>query len=519
MRSRFPRALVLILLALACSTTQPALPTPPDTSPAPDETPASQALATAVTLAYPAALPTLDPALIPANVAAFAFDGLYDQLVRYGPDGTLLPWLATAWKSTTPVAWEFTLRQGVKFQNGEEFDAAAARWNIERLRDPATKALNAAVLSGIDRIDAPDKTTLRITTKEPDALLPKRLALVWMLPPKTFQQAGAADFGAGKAVGSGPYRVGRFAVNDRLVLESAPSWRPKGKTPTITLRFTDRHSIAAGLRANEIDAGFDLSPDLLDPLISAGFPITRGVYPGAWYLELNTVTSPPLRDQRVRRALGYAIDRAAIAKVLTGGLSTPAAQLSSPTAAGYDAGLTPVAFERGRAKRLLSEAGYGNGFSLSMIVAPEGRALAEAVVSMWRQVGVEASVTLLESATYARRLIEGPAADVLVVRSSDGPMRDAESAYMALGAPAGRPQSRVTWRNGAFAALMQQIHREPNAGTRAKLLRDLARLVRDEAPVLVVYYPALTWIANPGVRGLITGPGTAIDLATISRFR
>ena len=155
---------------------------------------------------------TFDPHMrTAANDIRVSFN-IFDNLVARRADGKLHPGLATEWKVTGPQTYQFTLRQGVRWHNGDPFTAADAKYSIERTYDPAVKTMVSTVLATIDRIETPDAATLVIHTKKPDPLLPARLSFYGgqILPKRYLEQVGADGF-ARQPVGTGPLRFGSWA--------------------------------------------------------------------------------------------------------------------------------------------------------------------------------------------------------------------------------------------------------------------------------------------------------------------
>ncbi|MCL6647443.1 MAG: ABC transporter substrate-binding protein [Chloroflexi bacterium] len=512
------RFLVLVLLVgVACS---PAAPAAPGPAAGPTGAPAEE-IAEAITLGYPVSLPSLDPHPVVAQTGAFAFDPIYDQLVRYDRTGKLVPWLATAWRAVDRTTWEFTLREGVKFSNGEPFDASVAKWNFDRFMAPETRAIERPTFATVERVEASSPTVLRVVTRTDDPLLVRRFNLLRMIPPKHFEQVGAGAFQGLGAVGTGPYKVVDYVAGDRVVFEGWDgSWRGKGKTRRITLRFTpDRTTLAAGVRTGDLDGAFDLMADQIIALRQAGFNVTEGIFPGAWYMEFNTVASPPLRDRRVRLALNYAIDREGIAKTLFRGLVTPAWQMASPNATGYQKDLPPYPYDPAKAKDLLAEAGYAGGFKLKAGLTAGGRTFSEAVAGMWKELGVELELQLLDFAVFVEKSNAGPIDDILVSRSTDGDVRDVDAAYQFVGNAANRPAARISWQNDQFVQLYQQQRSETDPARREALLKQLVRLVYDEAPVAPVYYPLIAWVTSSKLKDVSAAPDTSLDLQAIYRLK
>ncbi|GIW05517.1 MAG: diguanylate phosphodiesterase [Dehalococcoidia bacterium] len=518
---RFAHLLALLaIVTIACAPTAPS----GSTGPAAGATSAPAAeIADTIAIGYPVSLPSLDPHPVVAQTGAFAFDPIYDQLVRYDRNGQIQPWLARSWRSVDRTTWEFTLRDDVKFSNGEVFDAAAAKWNFDRFMNPETRAIERPTFATVDRVEAPNPTTFRVITKSEDPLLVRRFNLLRMIPPKYFEATGVAEFQGAKAVGSGPYKVVQYVAGDRVVFEAWDgSWRGKGKTKRLELRFTpDRTTLQAGMRTGDLDAAYDLMADQIIALKGMGYNVSEGVFPGAWYMEFNTIGGhPALRDKRVRLALNYAIDRETIAKTLFRGLVTPAWQMASPAANGYQKDLRNYPYNVQQAKQLMAEAGYANAnIKMKATLTAGGRTFAEAVGGMWKELGIELELQLVDFAVFVERSNLGPIDDIWISRSTDGDVRDADAAYQFVENVANRVEARVTWRNERFAQLYTAQRTEVDPNRRAQLLKDMVTLVYEEAPVAPVYYPTLAWTTNPKVKDVFAAPDTSLDLAAIYKLK
>ena len=189
---------------------------------------------------------------------------IFDNLVARWPDGKLHPALATDWKLTAPTAWTFRIRQGVKWHNGDPFSAADAKFSLERTWDPAVKTRVSTVFTTIDRVEAPNATTLVIHTKKPDPLLPARLAFYGgqIVPQKYVSAVGGDAFNA-KPVGTGPVKFASWTKDDRIVLEAnADYWGGKPDFDRMIVRAVPEMAPrVAALLKGEVDMITQLPPD------------------------------------------------------------------------------------------------------------------------------------------------------------------------------------------------------------------------------------------------------------------
>jgi peptide/nickel transport system substrate-binding protein len=288
---------------------------------------------------------------------------IFDNLTTRRPDGKLYPGLATEWKLTSPTAWSFKFRPGVKWHNGDPFTAADAKWSLERTWDPNVKTRVSTVFTTIDRIEAPDATTLVIHTKKPDPLLAARLAFYGgQIVPKKYIEAVGNDAFNAKPVGTGPVRFVSWTKDDKIVLDANPDyWGGKPDFDRMVVRAVPEMAprIAALLKG-EVDIITQLPPDHGDKV--AANPSTRmagALYAGLYVLAVNRKV-PPLNNPLVKQALSLGIDRTLIVKELWRGRGIVP---SGPIAKGdnhFDVSLPPLAYDPKEARERLKKAGYRN---------------------------------------------------------------------------------------------------------------------------------------------------------------
>jgi peptide/nickel transport system substrate-binding protein len=337
---------------------------------------------------------------------------IFDNLTSRHPDGKLYPGLATEWKTTGPTTWQFKLRPGVKWHNGDPFTSADAKFSIERTYDPNLKTLVATVLTTIDRIEAPDPSTLVIHTKKPDPLLPARLAFYGgqIVPKKYLEQVGADTFNA-KPVGTGPVQLGSWTKDDKTVLEAFPDyWGGKIDVDRVISRpIPENAARVAGLLKGELDAMVLLPPDHYDRVNQS--PTTKAasaLYAGLYVLAVNSKVKP-LDNPLVKQALSLAIDREAIVKELWRGRGMVP---NGPIAKGdnhYDGSLPPLPYDPKEAKERLKKAGYRNEpihIETTSGYTTNDKPMSEAIAGMWKDVGINVVVEVIEYSVRMQKVRE-----------------------------------------------------------------------------------------------------------------
>src|SRR3989442_2074942 len=198
---------------------------------------------------------TLDPQWHEETPAYHVLLNIYDPLLFRDKDLKIIPWLHESWRLVNPTTWEFKIRKGVKFHNGEEVDAEALKFSLDRIRDPELKARQTVYFRLVTSVDAVDKHTVRVVTSRPYPTLENHLALRGAIMPPGHFRGKDKDFADRNPVCTGPYKFRQWAKDEQIELEANPSWwggAPKIKT--IVFRPIPEHAVrAAALQAGEID--------------------------------------------------------------------------------------------------------------------------------------------------------------------------------------------------------------------------------------------------------------------------
>jgi len=363
---------------------------------------------TELVIASPSDISKLDPHMSTSFQDVIISFNLYDTLTSRDPDLKLIPRLATEWKATNDKTWEFKLRPNVTFHNGDPLTSADVKFSIERTYDPNAKTLVATVFTTIEKIDAPDPMTVVFTTKQPDPLLPSRLAFYGgqIIPKAYFEKVGADEFNA-KPVGSGVVKFNQWVKDDRLVLDANKEyWGGAPDFEKITLRpIPENQPRMAALLSGQADMALKLIPDQVDQLKSNEKARAEGAfYAGLYVLGVNSKV-PPLDNPKVKQALSLAIDRDGIVKALWKGQGAVPNGFVAPGDNFYDPNRRPFEFNADKAKALLSEAGYkGEEIVIeSSTVIGNDRQMSEAIVEMWKKVGVNAKIEIIEGSVRAQK--------------------------------------------------------------------------------------------------------------------
>jgi peptide/nickel transport system substrate-binding protein len=371
----------------------------------------------ALTIALPSNPETIDPHQFRSVLTGSILTNICETLLtRDAKTMELKPLLATSWRNINPTTWEFKLRRGVKFHNGEPFDAESVKFSIDRTIGSKLNTLGKVLWppSIGQEVRIVDPGTVRISTKVPDPILPNRVAAesVNMVPPKAMADH-REKFVSDRPIGTGPYRFVEYVVGDRLVVEASPDyWGAKPASPRIVWQIVpDAATRVAALSRGTVDVIVNLPVPLISTVEGDGkLAVYSELGSSVHLLLLNALQAPPLKDRRVRQALAYAIDRATILKSLFAGRG----QLSNSVVArqvtnAIDPGAH--AYDPERAKKLLAEAGQGGGFELTLWQATgrwsQAEEAAQLIAGYWEKVGVRTSLQTLEWGEYNRRAGRG----------------------------------------------------------------------------------------------------------------
>jgi peptide/nickel transport system substrate-binding protein len=334
---------------------------------------------------------------------------IFDNLLFRGGDGKLHPSLATEWKNVAPTTWQFKLRQGVKFHNGDSFSAEDVKFSIDRTYNPAFKTLVATNFTTVDRIETPDATTVVFHTKQPDPLLASRLSGYGgqIVPKKHLEKVGPEAFNA-QPVGTGPVKLVSWTKDDKAVFEAFPGyWGGRLDLDRVVFRpIPETAARVASLLKGEIDLMCLLPPDHLERV--SGHATTRTASSLSAVLYVLAVNSkvPPLNNPLVKQALSLAVDREAIVKELWRGRAIVP---NGPIVKGdnhYDPSLPPLKYDPKEARERLKKAGYKNEpihIETTVGYTVNDKAMSEAIAGMWKDVGVNVVVEVIEYSVRAQK--------------------------------------------------------------------------------------------------------------------
>jgi peptide/nickel transport system substrate-binding protein len=363
---------------------------------------------TDIVIALEAEPRTLDPQITQDGQMRRVAENIFERLVDRDLDNPeeLVPRLAASLpENVDPTTWEVKIREGVEFTNGEPFNAEVAAAAIMRESDPEYDSELLSQVETITNAEAVDDTTLRITTAAPDPILPSRLYMIQMVPMEYAQdEAFARD-----PVGTGPYQFVEWAAGDHITVEKNPNyWGDEPEINRATFRFMpENQTRVAALQTGEVQMATGIAPesggDVPQQISREGLEYS--------YLRLKNYEGP-FQDERVRKAVAYAVNVPEYIETIYGGNASQAnCQTNGPAVFGFNPDLEPYDYDPDLAKQLLEESGY-DGTEVR-IIAPTGRwlkyeELAEAIDADLEAIGLKTNMEMIQFDPWLTEFIQHP---------------------------------------------------------------------------------------------------------------
>ena len=451
---------------------------------------------------------------------------IFDTLVAMDPRMRLKPGLAESWRTLDDLTWEFKLRRGVKFHDGSELTAADVVFSIERTAQiPNSPSPFTIYTSRITEKIIVDPYTVRFKTAAPYPLMANDLSTIFIVSSKAAKGATSDDFNSGKAtIGSGPFKFVRYAKGDRIELARNDAyWGPKPAWDKVTFRIiaSDPSRVAA-LLAGDVQAIENVpTADLARLAKNPDVSIYRATSHRLIFLHLDTnrdkspsvtdkaghpLDKNPLKDLRVRRAISKAINRNAIVERVMEGTAIPTGQLMPEGMFGYDLALKPEPFDPEGAKKLLAEAGYPDGFGITLH-GPNDRyvnddQICQAVAQMLARVGIATRVETMPSAIYFSRANKLEFSLMLVGWAPD--TAEASSPLKAQLATFNKDKGWGTANRGRYSnprldAVLDQALTTVDDAKREKLLQQATEIGIGDLGIIPLHHQVNLWATRKGV--------------------
>ena len=453
--------------------------------------------------------PGLDPTGAAASsIAEVTLYNIYETLTKINPDGSVTPLLAESWEvSPDLTTYTFRLKRGVKFHNGEPFNAQAVKFSFDRAGAEKSTNKDKRTFAALTT-RAVDEHTVVILTKEVDPDFPFLMgqATAAIVEPKS------ADSNMTKPVGTGPYTLENWVKGSSISLRKWPGYRNAGavKINRATFRFIpDPAAQVAAMLAGDVDAFPRITPRSVEQF--KGNPRFQVVVSGSRAKTILAINNKkkPFDDVRVRRAVNMAIDRKAVIQGAGDGYGMPIGSYYPPSAPGYVDFTTANAYNPDRARALLREAGVTGPLEVTITLPPPpyARQGGEVIASQLSKVGINAKLQNVEWAQWLSNVYGNKNYDMTIISHVEP---------FDLGNFA-KPDYYWNYQSTQFNDMYGKYKTTANAADRRKLLADIQKFLSEDAPMAFLYQPQWVTVANKNVRGLWTNmPVFVNDLSSIS---
>lgn len=430
---------------------------------------------------------SLDPALTYQIDGWSVVHSVYDSLLQFGPDGTIEPLLAESFVQTEPLIYEIKLRQGISFHNGEPFDARSVSATLAHIVDPETASQVAQNFTVIESMEAVDDYMVRLHLSQPAPWLPSQIAPWFAMLPPDYIADPANDF-ANNPVGTGPFRFVGWDRGQQVRLEANAGYfaeSPKGRpvAEQVAFRFVGEPSTrVADLLSGSAGLIRDVPIDQLEAVTDGGAEIvTLPISGSAWVRVPNDIE--PFSDPRVRQALNHAVDIDGIVQALLGGLGTRLATFYVPGGLGYDPDLAPYTYDPDRARELLAEAGYPDGFDTTLAYpSTESSDLVVAIAGQLTAAGIRTEAQPVELATYNSTWQDQEAAPLRFLT-----WRPLFDPYTLLSLIVSNTGFLSRYDNPEAQALVDAGAVEPESDARAAIYTELGHVLHDDPAAIYGY--------------------------------
>ena len=482
------------------------------------------AMAQNLTMATGGSVTSVDPHFFNAAPNSSLALHFFETLVDRTHDAKLQPGLATEWRAISPTVWEFKLRPNVTWHDGRPFTADDVVFTLNRVPNvPNSPGGFTGFIRSIERTEVVDPLTVRFHTSYPNPILPTEIASIFIISRHAGEGAGTEDYNSGRAViGTGPFRFASHRMGDRTEMtRNDAHWGPRQHWQRVSYRFVANDPArSAALLAGDVDvidqiASADLARLRREGRIAVsevqGLRVVYlmadfsrpGNVPGVTDNDGRPLSQNPFLDVRVRRALNMSIARDAIAERVMEGQATPNAQWLPAGVYSHNPDVTVRPADLDGARRLLTEAGFPNGFRIVLSTPndrfPNDSRIAQAVAQNWTRIGVQTAVEAQPWATFSTR----SARQEYGMRLTSWGSVTAEASYMLVNIMQTFDREKRTGasNSGRFSsqeldAMVDRAVAIMDDGERERALRDIVKWVAENAPIMPIVQLNHTWASR-----------------------
>ncbi|SDZ08686.1 peptide/nickel transport system substrate-binding protein [Proteiniborus ethanoligenes] len=427
---------------------------------------------------------------------------IYSRLVEANEKMEIIPGLAESWNKIDDLTWEFNLRKGVKFHNGEEFKANDVKFTLERMKASQTVA---HILGPVEEIKIADDYKVLIKTSEPFAPLLAHLSHTAssILNEKAVTEAGE-DYGQ-HPIGTGPFKFIQWDAGDKVIIERFDEYfGGPAKLKTVVFRsIPEGTNRAIGLETGEIDIAYDIDPiDKEKVKTHNNLELIEGPSLSSQYIGFN-INKEPFNNVKVRKALNHAINVQEIIDVVLEGAGQKANSPLADMVFGHNPDIKGYEYNVQKAKDLLKEAGYEKGFKTTIWTNenPVRVQIADIVQAQLKEVGIDVSIEVVEWSAYLDRTANGE--HDMFILGWVAVTGDADYGLYALfhSSQHGSSGNRTFFSNPTVDKLLDEGKTTVDSNKRLKAYKEAQEIIVEEAPQLFLYFAT----QNAGVQKNIKG--------------
>jgi len=489
---------------------------------------------------------SLDPLFSDLGNDVATAENMFESMIRFDSKLAVHPSLAVSWKLLDPLTWEIELRQNVTFHDGSPFTAADVAYSLQRARNvPNSPGPLSSFVRSVKLTEIVGPHTVRVHTETPTPLLMDMIGRIFIIPAALGPAVTSDDFNAGRAMnGTGPYRFKQWLPGDRVTMEANPAhWGEKPEFGTVTLKFLANPAArSAALLSGSVDVIEQIPPSDIGvfqnrqdvTLFSA--VSTRIVYlamdqgrddsPFVTDRDGKPLGANPLKDRRVRLALSKMINRAAIAERVLAGAGEPSGQIVPEGMGGYAPALKPMPYDPEGARRLMTEAGYPDGFGITLHGSnnrfPNDSQLMQAIAQMFTRGGLKVNgVEVLPYNVYAPRATQRQFSlfDFSYGSIGSSSLNGLTGVLATFDATAGTGSlNRARYSNKQFDAVLGLAAAEFDEAKRNRFLMEATKLAMEDGAILPLYWQRLYWAARKGFAvDPDRGEATSVHFVSLAR--
>lgn len=434
---------------------------------------------------------------------------VYEALVRAGVNGEILPGLASEWEWEDDTTLNLKLREGVKFHNGSEFNGEDVIFSLNRaLESTFTSSYLEHVLP--DESKVLEDGRVQVKLEVPVSAFLSRLSMVMMIDKETWDETVSVN----EPVGTGAYQFVKWYEGDRIEFQSFPNyWEGEPYFKHLTMRFiAESAARALEMEAGTVDVTLAVqASDLATLRADENIELYSTPCYMLTYLGFDT-TQAPYDNKLVRQALNYAIDREAISSIVYESLGQPALYgRLSPVYWGYtEEGLTRYDYNPIKARELLAQAGYPNGFDMKLTLSESEQDqvdMSEIIQNQLGEIGVNVTIDIMENASFLNLIVDG-GFDAFLLNTTGSSADPGEALKSFI-------SSRPTWsnttrfRNEELTSLIEEGQQTINEDKKLEIFHKAQQMVTDECPWVFLIHNEVTFAAKKEIQGMVAYPSTA----------